>query len=93
MGEGHSRFGVKRVEEPRLLDYKGDLLTVSASRPLPQGSRVEVLLRLAKGGRELTVAGKVITFTSDGDGRFTLVVRCHSLTKEDRDALLVDVQS
>lgn len=92
MGDSSSRIGVKRIEEPRLIDYRGDLLTVSSSSPLPQGSRVEVPLRLANGGRELTVAGKVVDFSRSADGRFDIVVRCHSLTKDEREAVLDDVQ-
>lgn len=63
-------------------------MTVSASRPLPPGSRVMTVVPLGEGAATLLVSGKVVSSLPLSDGSFKVAVRIHSLAREQRAALI-----
>jgi hypothetical protein len=78
----------KAPTSPVLLDYRGDLLTVSSKSPLPPGSRVDFELPLDSAGSSVRVTGKIASASVDSKGGFRLVIRVHSLPRSDRAAIL-----
>ena len=84
-------MGVKRIESPTLVDFEGDLLTVTATAPLPQGSRVDFVLCLEKQGREQSITGKVTSLVPKNNGRFHIAIRCHCLSRTDRNRILDEI--
>ena len=79
---------LKQPEMPVFDDFKGDLLTVLSSRPLPPGSRVAFGLPLDE-GPPIPVQGKVVHAgpLDDDPSRFRMTLRIHSQTREERDRL------
>ena len=80
---------IKSPEAAELMEFKGDLLTVSATRPLPPGSRVAFVLPIG-GETPVSVQGKVLHADpmSEDSNRFLMTLRVHSLTRDERDRLL-----
>ncbi len=75
----------KSVDRPELLEFRGDILTLSAGAPLPPGSRVAFTLE--RMDLEIPVTGKIVSSTPLLEGRFKLVIRTSSLSREHRAAL------
>ena len=83
----------KAVEAPRLIDFKGDILTVKTSAPLPQGLRLDFSLPLEKVKMCVSIKGKVVSITPIRDGEFCVAIRCHSLKKNERQALFDEINN
>ena len=81
----------KAVEAPRLIDFKGDILSAKTSAPLPQGLRLDFSLPLEIVKMCVSIKGKVISITPIRDGEFRVAIRCHSLKKNERQALFDEV--
>jgi hypothetical protein len=79
------------VEGPRLIDFKGDLLTATTRTPLPQGMRVDFSLRLEKQNQTVSIMGKVVSIVPVGDDLFNVTIRCHSLKKDERRAVTDEI--
>ena len=86
MGQHTAGTPLKSPDNPRLLDFKGDVLTVRADGPLPPGSRVAFELKLDE-TRTIPIAGKIVSTAPRSDG-FALVIRQTGLSREHRTALI-----
>jgi hypothetical protein len=82
-------MSTKTPLNPKLVDFKGDLLTIIAEGPLPPGSRVAFSLEIPGEAPAVSVQGKVVSATRlPGDGaQYRMPIRIHSLLKETREAL------
>ena len=76
----------KTMSNPAMIGFSGNLLTVSATEPLPPGSRVELDLALGDDTKSLTLRGKVVSISSQAGG-YQIRVRLHGLTREQIQAL------
>jgi hypothetical protein len=74
--------------QPVFAGFKGDIVTVTADAPLPPGSRVKFDLRLVREGRAVGLFGKVVTATLLKEGVCRLTIRLHTMSREDRNALI-----
>lgn len=80
---------IKEPETPAFIDFKGELLIVSAEAPLPPGSRVAFSLPI-NDGNPVPVQGKVMSAVpmTDDPVKYRITLRIHSLTREDRERLI-----
>ncbi len=70
------------------VDFENDVLTVESAHALPPGSRISLSLSLVSSSEPLALHGKVLRVEPPrAQGLPRLVVRLHSLTKEQRAAL------
>jgi hypothetical protein len=72
----------KDILDPILNTFTGDLITVSSQNGLPPGTRVAFLLSIASSTKPLPLSGKVVSVAQEERERFRLVIRLHSLTRQ-----------
>lgn len=75
---------------PLFVSFKSDLATVQVEVPLPPGTRVEFDLALPRGNKTVHLVGKVVSVSPDREGRFRMNVRVHTLSREERAALIAE---
>jgi hypothetical protein len=77
----------KSIVDPVLIDFRENLLTISSKAALPPGSRVEFDLPVKSGAAAVPIKGKVISIAPLSSDAYRLVIRLHSLTREQRATL------
>ena len=70
-----------------MIELSADLLTVRVETPLPPGSRVRLDLEPAGGSSAQHPSGKVAGLERTEAGDYRLLVRLHSLLRQDHAAL------
>jgi hypothetical protein len=78
MTESH----IKDIVDPVLNTFAGDLITISSQNGLPPGTRVQFLLSIPSRPKPLPLTGKVVSVAPEKGQRFRLVIRLHSLTRQ-----------
>jgi hypothetical protein len=80
---------VTQPERPVFDDFKGELLTVLARKPLPPGSRVAFALALEDAGEPMGIQGKVVHSIPVVDDLtwYRMTLRIHSQSRKERDRL------
>ena len=82
----NSNSSQSTVKVERVLSAKGDVMTVLASVALPPGSRVSLVLDSLL-PTPLHLQGKITRIDRHDDTLFSMVVRVHSVTRDQRQIL------
>lgn len=77
----------RTLADARFVDFKNDVLSVETTQALPPGSRISFFLSLEDLPHPLHLHGKVTRVEPGPEGTSRLIVRLHSLTKDQRTTL------